>query len=290
VVADVDGSTLESSASAFETGAVPTGFPSVTVEVFDEELAHSGFLLTNTFTAPGAPVLLDHEGDYVWWYETDNGDGSTYSRTALSADGASVYAWTLNVHLGRPTETPALYEIDWGGTSAEFTELDDGHHDLVVHRDGTLAYLEYDERESGGDIYEGDRIMELAPDGTTTEIWSAWDDFEASGGGAGGVGGAGTNWSHANALDYNDSEGAYYISLLGFGGIAKIDRASGTLMWMLGGEDSDFVDSSGSTELFVHQHQFQRTDEGFVVFDNGDAERALLPGHRTGCGRSGQKR
>ena len=279
---DHDGETLQSEVTEFEIEAAPSSLPDVDLEVFDEDAASDGFLITPIFTSPAAPVIIDTDGDYVWWYIPDNSEEVNYSRVELSPDGQSVLAWTLNVSIGgggggggggAQTATggdQALLEISWDGTDVVNTHIPDGHHDMVALPDGTLAYLEFDVREDDGEQFEGDQIVELAPDGTSTVIWSFWDDFDPS---EGTGDSPGQTWSHANALDYVEAEDAYYVGSLGFQGIIKIDRVSGTPEWVLGGRYSDFTEPDLGTTLYEFQHQFDRVDEGILVFDNGDQDR-----------------
>jgi hypothetical protein len=285
VVFEQDGESFESELVKFQTGMAPSSLPDIDVEVYADTSTDHGYILTPIFTSPAAPVIVDTDGDYVWWYIPDNSDEVNYSRVELSADGNSVLAWTLNVNGGPRDDDDmsggggngtavggeqVLLEVSWDGTEVHTTNYPDGHHDMTVLADGTLAYLEYDYRFVNDTEIQGDRIVELAPDGSQTIVWSFWDDFESSGftGGP-----AGTSWTHANALDYEAEEDAYYVSSLSFASILKIDRSTGSLEWVLGGDESDFTDSNIGTDLFSHQHQFQRVNSGILVFDNGDQQR-----------------
>jgi len=52
--------------------------------------------------------------------------------------------------------------------------------------------------------------------------------------------------------------------------IYKIDRASGDVLWRLGGESSDFQLADPDERFFRRQHQFDVLDGGIVIFDNGE--------------------
>ena len=292
VVIEQDGAQTESEVFEFDIEAAPADFPGTSVQFYDKPNAHDKFLLTTLFASPAVPVILDADGDYVWWYIPENADEVNYSRAALSSDHETLYAWTLNIQTLGAGDGPgggggdvtdmndetfigadhAFVSMSWDGTDVTVEKIDDGHHDMVTLPDGGIAYLERDFLELDLIELEGDRIIERSPDGTTQEVWSIWDDFSRDGSDQGGT--AGTGWSHANALDYDAEQDAYYLSSLGLGMIVKIDRPTGTLEWVLGGEESDFVDESGTTDLFTHQHQFDREGNRIIVFDNGDAARA----------------
>ena len=200
VVVESNGVRFESEDFSFEPDAPPADFPSTDVEVFDAENAHDQFLLTTLFLGPAAPVILDSDGDYVWWYLPDNAYEVNYSRAVLAEDGESLLAWTLNMEVISGDEgpggagpgddcsktcdwtilgaEPALVTVNWEGTEVSSEQIDDGHHDLVALPNGGIAYLERDYHTIDGLEIEGDRIIERSADGTTTEIWSFWDDFD----------------------------------------------------------------------------------------------------------------
>ena len=118
-------------------------------------------------------------------------------------------------------------------------------------------------------MVEGDGIVEIGPDGTFTPVWSVWDHLEYD---PGMEVDPGAGWSHANALQYDKTEDVYYLSLRNFDSILKIDRATGEVLWTLGGQHSDFTLANGDKRLFQHQHQFRILDGGVLVFDNGTSE------------------
>ena len=269
IVVEADGQTVASADATYDTGSAPSNLPDTDVSVNDAGNA-GGFLVTSLFTAPTAAVIIDRDGDYVWWYVPD--DDASLSRARLSVDGTGMWLWTLNVigpQGGTGTDGGLLW-VSLDGTQTEQYSTNEGHHDFVELPDGTLAYLEYDTRTVDNQEVDGDRIIEVTPGGGETEVYSIWDDIEYSGGGGGGPG---TTFSHLNALDYDVEQDAFYFSSLGLGGLFKVDRASGTLDWVLGGSYSDFDDSSLGTSLFTHQHQFERVGSSMLVFDNGDEQR-----------------
>ena len=277
VEALADGDTLTSAEVVVTTGAVPASLPSTSVEWTDPESAHRGYIVTSVFAPVTAVVVFDSDGDYVWWLIPEQ-DGQI-SRATLARDGESLLYWSLNIQSGpgpgpggdKDEVTQALVRVGFDGEEIERFELPDGHHDLVElpaegGTEGVFGFLEYDVREMDGESKEGDRLVELLPDGTTQDVYCAWDDIEDD---PDSPGQAGVAWSHGNALDYVAEEDAYYVSFLGFGGIFRIDRNSGERDWILGGTHSTFATAGGETELFQHQHQFQRLDDSILVFDNG---------------------
>ncbi len=261
------GEPVTSDDQVITTGDAPADFPRPSVDGGDGTVLSGGFLVTSVYTAPPAAVILDNEGDYVWWYEPDDPNFQV-SRARLSQDGASVLFWTENVRPGGAPEV--LYRVKVDGSGLTGTSLPDGHHDFLERTDGIVAYLEFDRRDVDGSTVEGDRLMELAPDGTISQVYDVWDDFDTS---RPSYAEPGESWSHANSLSWLPDEDAYLVTFLGFNSIFKIDRLTGTLLWQFGGDESDFVDAEGSSDLLNRPHHCSPVDGGILVFENGDPER-----------------
>ena len=136
--------------------------------------------------------------------------------------------------------------------------------------DGTIAYPW---------IWKGERIVEWDTDGN--EIWS-WDPFDENYGFNlddfdyisefwENVASSGDpfDWTHFNALSYDETENSVYVSSKNLSRITKINRATGEIIWNVGkqwlGDDIVTPDNK-----FSGQHGLQLLDNGnLVFFDNG---------------------
>ncbi len=245
---------------SLESGPVRNDMPSFTVKSSYDAPLDGGLFITASVVTPAAAVIADDQGRLRWWAEIEDSAGA--SRARLSADGQSVLVLPTN-HLGDDNGGLARFALD--GTLLERVHVVGQHHDFVEHSDGTLGFLCYDIRTQGGNTVLGDKIVEVAPDGTQTEVWSAFDSFVPD---PDALGGEGMGWSHLNAIDFDEARQAYQVSSLHFNAIMEIDRASGSLRWLLGSDDSDFVDERGGVELFDHSHQFQVLDDSILIFEN----------------------
>jgi hypothetical protein len=283
VTAETGDGAVTTEPAVFTTGPVPSGLPELDLEVTDDgsDFASGGFLLTSMFTGAPAPIILDGDGDLVWWYLEED-DSFQVNRTRLSRDGQWILYWSPNIHgLGPSGSGPSgnsgggteqkLVRVSLDGTEVQTLDLTDGHHDFVELSDGTLAYLEYDTRQVGVEEVHGDRIMEIDPSGEVVVVYTVWDDFEYEGEDPDDPGPP-EGWTHANALRHRAEDDSYYVSLRAQDGILKIDRATGQLQWALGTPIGDFVDPHGETDFFNAQHGFQVLDGTLLVFNNGDAE------------------
>jgi hypothetical protein len=261
VVVESGGVATRSEDRILTTGSVPTGLPDLSVEAPGSFA--DGYLVTSLFAVAPAAVIVDRDGEYVWWYEAPSEDFQI-SHAQLTADRQHVVFWSVNVSGGAGGSSHAdqeLIRVSLDGTQVDTRSVADGHHDFTTMPDGGIAYIEYDVREGE----EGDRIIEIDPGGDEWEVWSVWDDFDS-----GGAGGPGTTFSHCNALDYYEDEDAFYVSSLGLGSLMKVDRAAGELVWAMGGDDSDFILGDGSTDFFDKNHQFHRLEDSILVFVNGN--------------------
>ena len=126
-------------------------------------------------------------------------------------------------------------------------------HDFVEHPDGTLAAIAVEFRDFEGTPLRGDKIVEIATDGTQRTVWSAWDCFDPA------RDKSDNNlqgWTFANALDFDPAANVYYVGMRNFSSIARINRATGACDWVLGTTAATFTFAPGSAR-FLHQHQFQ---------------------------------
>ncbi len=89
--------------------------------------------------------------------------------------------------------------------------------------------------------------------------------------------GDGIEWTHSNSLMAPDDT-SFLVMSKRLDCLLKIDRATGTITWQLGGRYSDFIHPGGGSvwrslvdnDLFSHAHLSHAWDGGMVVFDNGD--------------------
>lgn len=242
-------------------------------------------LLPDTIPVLDPSGVRDPTGDYV----VTSVGGFGYAVVVLDAAGRTVWAWddprgylVARARLSRD-RTAILYNAFWMDLYAELGEIVrvslDGRtvttvsvplqsHDFVELPDGTLASYVLEAREVDGTQYVADKLVEIAPNGTWTTIWNAWDDpttpFVPPEGGD-------LTWTHANALDYDDTSDTYQIGLRNLDTILTVAR-DGTVLDHFGGPVSDWTFAEGSVP-FDGQHQFALTADRALVFDNGPEDR-----------------
>lgn len=270
VVAETEAGLVGTADASFSTGDALDGLASLTLEASDAEQRSGGYVVTNLVGVPSTTVILDADGDYVWWYRHDEG-GYKVVRSRISRDGE----WMLLLAEGVGEETLTVdtqfVRVRLDGSEVRVQPVVDLHQDFVELPDGNLLFLAYDVWNVDGEDVVGDALAEVGEDGDASLIWSVWEhaaydptltDLP------------GETWAHANAVQYDDATGLAMVSLRNLDSIHAIDRESGDVRWRMGGEDSDFKVAAGTTRLFERQHQFHLADDRLVVFDNGTVDGA----------------
>ncbi len=270
VVTWSDGDAAASEIGTIRTGDLPARMPRLTVT--GDRDRHDAFTLVPVLGATTAVLILDADGEIVW-YHTEDRDLDFY-RVRMSRNGESLIYNAASVS-GDPADDSELVRVALDGSATTSIPVPLLAHDFVELPDGTLAAIVVEYRDFEGERLRGDSIVEVAPDGTQKTVWSAWDCFDPAQ-----VKGDDLEhgWTFANALDYDEAEEAYYLGMRNFSSIAKIGRTTGECEWVFGLHAStfEFTDESAS---FLHQHQFEVRGNRILVMDNdgsaGDESRVL---------------
>ncbi len=268
VVAEADGAVAEGELSTITTGPLPPELPNPTVT----GSGHDGYMAVPLLGSVSAATILDADGRIVW-FRLYEGELDLF-RVRLSHDGSSVLFNAADVS-DEPSAETEIVRVALDGSSVTGVTIPWLAHDFVELPDGTLTAIALDIREVDGEDVRGDKLVEVAPDGTQTEIWSTfdcWDPAEV----------VGTDpesgWTWTNAIDYDETGDDYYVGIRNLSSIVKVDRATGACEWALGGAAAT-LEMVGDSSGFLHQHQFQVLGDSVLVFDNdggpGLASRAI---------------
>jgi hypothetical protein len=244
------------------TGPTPTDLPGLDVTAGEGDF--DGFFVMSLLSTPSAAVIVDRDGDYVWWHQEISADFPV-PRAVLSHDR------TRMLYLGRLPDEEIDYEhnifqVALDGSTVDTLPVPDGHHDFLELPDGTFAVNTHDGRDMGNGEVQGDKVLEYDLDGNTTEIWSVWDwiDYDPEH-----PVDPGTAWTHTNALDYLPDEDVYYISVRNFDTIFGFERSTGEVFRTIGGILSDYELEPEDGEWFDKEHQFTIQGDDLLVFANG---------------------
>lgn len=251
-------------------GTITTGELDLTLPTYDvsddaPDEPWGQFVLTSSFnTGSGqtSVLLFNREGDAVWGFAVADG---FIPAARPSRDGtAIVYLTYADV---TDSENAQICRFDLGGEGQTCVATPYAHHDFVELADGSYTYTqEVAQRWETYDLV-GDALVNLDTAGNTTQLWSSfdeitpvptsqWSQHQLS---------RGIDWTHANGMWHDEDSGDYYVSFYYFEEVRKIDGASLTTDWVLGGDENDFA-FDGPT--FGPQHAPQRSGDSLYVFDN----------------------
>ncbi len=249
----------------------------------------------------GMLLIVDAEGTPVWYYRTDS--------------RISDYDVLDNGHLQYVTQDFRVVEIDMLGKEIESWYAANRPHGLAsatpvptltFHHDadrlpsGHLLALSSEQRmlenyytsEYDPDAPRktqpvmGDRIVEFDQEGNIVWTWNAFEHMDPYR-----IGyetfipywkrrgfPKTIDWSHANALVYDEADDAVLINFRLQSAILKIDRKTGEVLWVFG-EPSGWPEAlqdkiiqlEGDARWFWHQHSPTLTSRGtLLLFDNGN--------------------
>lgn len=259
---------VASGQATIRTGNLPVGLPILTTT----GAGQSGFIVVPVVGAAVAVVVLNGKGEIVWYHSDDR--RLDFYRARLAVDGKSLLYNAAKIS-GEPSPVSEIVRVGLDGTEMASVRIPFLAHDFVEHPDGTLAALAIEYRDFEGAQLAGNKVVEVAPDGTQRTVWTSWDCFDPAVIKGDDIG---QGWTFANALDYDAAAGVYYVGLRNFSSIARVNPKTRACEWVLGLGAPTLTFAPGAPR-FLHQHQFQVRGNHVLLMDNdgapGNASRVL---------------
>lgn len=250
----------------FTTDSVPGHVLGVRKDKTDSAL-FDGYILLRRFFKQGADVLIDNEGDIVWYYQYD-----TAVRRAFS--------WTPNNTILSIYDSARIIENDLLGNRVLDLDLEKlglpykVHHEVFYDPYGNIVTITHDSarfdlRKFGGtrnQYLTADGILVLSKEGK--KLWE-WNLFQAENPTKfNGNINLRENWGHANSIAL-DKQGNYLISFRDFNQVWKIEKNTGKVVWKFG--ENGTIKPSEPLYNFVRQHSIHFNSRGeLMMFDNGE--------------------
>ncbi len=290
VIAADDSGNSSSRMVSHSTGPLPSDFPPIEVSS-DPARMEPGVTFFNVIRWNptndddwGRLLAVDETGRVIWYYTADHG----INELRRLSNGNLLYIFR---------EEGAVEIDEMGEEVARWTNatlaIDSIHHEIVEIDSGRFLTLGselrsiagYDNGTATHDVV-GDTVVEFDRDGNVLTEWSFldlldplrvrpgfdapfWDETypEASNGTK--------DWSHGNAVVYDESDDSMIVSLRHQDWLVKLSRSNGEVIWRLG-EGGDFT-MMGGGEFPFHAHAPEiQPDGGLLVFDNGNARSTLM--------------
>ncbi len=253
VVVD-DGAEHCSDDLSVQTGTIPSSLAEVGVSDVDAARSAGGYTIVPILAADlgsATVAIFDEQGRYSWYYEYPDG---LIFRATVSRDRQRVLFNGITQAFGKEG---SLNRVSWDGETVERIAIPDLHNDFVELPEGNrYAGLQWElrEYEDAGQTRQivGSRIIEFDATGDYDVIWDAFDeipvdldqvyqDFLEEEGLE--------DWLHLNFLYYDEETDAYLTPSFYQNAILSIDRGTGSLNWVMGGDIGDIPITAGSLTL-----------------------------------------
>lgn len=271
----------------FTTNALPDDFPPVEITVQDPGKVAPGVTIfdvarwnPSSDNEYGLILGTDARGEIIWYWRGD--------RRAQDVQPLT------NGNLAVVLPPDAMREVSMmGDTVREWDDnsvaTDSFHHDVIELPNHNLLFISSELRnidgyEMGMTAYDvvGDVFVEMTPDGEVVDEWSAFDLYDplVEIGAAFNSGfwnthyadvapGGTKDWTHGNAVVYDEADDALILSLRNIERITKIKRSTLEIVWDFGPTGGSMA-LVGGGEWMWHQHAPELQANGnILLFDNG---------------------
>ncbi|MGA2836550.1 MAG: arylsulfotransferase family protein [Acidimicrobiales bacterium] len=281
----------------------PVAPPPVTVLTDHTSLGGGDFFITptgDTGTYANGPEIVDSDGRVLWFHAIPAGQTASDFR-AQTYEGHTVLTWWQGTGFGGLSNgTDYIYDTHFkqiATVNAGNGETTDGHEFLITPQN-TALITSYD--TATADLTSiGGPAAQTVIDGVVQEIdiatgkvlfqWDSADHVPYSDSEQPLPASPSTpwDWFHINAV-HLDTDGNLLIDSRATWTAFKVDRASGAVIWQLGGKQSSFTlrAAPGQTldsadEIFAWQHDPEAIgNDEYTFFDNESSGTPLLPHSR----------
>ena len=259
--------------------------PSVEVGTLSRD-ANPGSIFVASKNGPGedhpaqdGPMILDDEGQPVWLRPVGREEEDAMDFKVQRYRGEPVLTWWEGVHNGYGQGEYLILDSSYREVARvrAGNGYDGDHHEFLITPEDTALITIYHKVPMNLSRVGGSRDG-IAVDGIfqeidieTGEVLFEWHSLEHVGvdesyGKLPEKTGGSYDYFHINSIDV-DSDGNLLVSARMTHAVYKIDRASGEIIWRLGGQRSDFEIGEGAR--FAYQHDARRQpDDTVTLFDN----------------------
>ena len=272
----------------FHSGKAPSYLPLMYLGEHSAEKTAEGFVLFQygaTSYDPVFPVavMVDTEGEVVWYYEYDQWYLSAFGDVTWNPEKQTILIGLLKDYSAKDSLVEEAIEIDlegnilWTapGIMSYYYGPGSWNHAYYMMKDGSVTFPQA--------VYDGcvlaDRIVNLDAE-TYSENWS-WDYrdfFEKPSCDENESEDFYIDWTHTNSVSMFKEDGIVYVNSRNFSTFYKIDMETGKIIWRLG-KNGDFT-FIGEKDYpwfeLAHDPEINGVNGNKVIFfDNGPIERGF---------------
>lgn len=217
-------------------------------------------LVVGSTLSPTVAVILDQDGQPVWYHHMGDGQASGDAEVSLVGDDRVLIGGGVPPETG-PRELDLAGRVVWEGPAQPEGLYAEGawHHSFRPTGHGTYLGLRYGFVDQ--QLY--DRVEEVDRDGETVWSWRSIDHADR----------IGAEYPHGNNAMLDPDGAAVYYSSRNSSMVWKLDRDDGDVEWALGAEGDFTYVGEHDTPWFLKAHARQLLPDGHVLlYDNGAAD------------------
>lgn len=252
---------------------LPLDFPQITV--LNNVNPSPGYIFMSNFpftVTEFTPYLmvLDNTG-YPVFYKKTAANTSDFKK---QPDGTfTYYDWGAEKYYRMNSAFQIFDSIQCGnGYTTDLHELrilNNGHFLLMSYDPQVVNMRDYVANGDTAATVVGLVVQELDVDKNVVFQWRSWDHFQITDATYENLSLPYIDYVHDNAIE-QDNDGNLIISSRHMDEITKINRATGEIIWRLGGKNNQFT-FLRDEDKFSHQHAVRRIGNGNItLFDNGN--------------------
>lgn len=238
-----------SAEGSLTTGMIPTSVAAITKSGSG---AMKGFYVVSVYAAGKPSLILDQDGDIVWYGGGVTGNEGT-SRSRMDYNGKYMWSIAANPFPNQGAIRRVSMDGEEDTTNLPGTEL--RHHDLTALPDGSMTFLVH----LGATRPSCSKIVELSPAGAVKEVVGDINEIYKQ-----------VNDCHPNSIHYHSGDDTYTLGDREASLFVKIKR-DGELIWQLGGGSpmGDSFAGAGTWNISHGHHLFEQAGKlHMLVFNN----------------------
>jgi len=258
--------------AALVADSLPPDFPNIRATVYGNTAPGRLFVTDFRLGTPVSSYLMILENDGTpFFHRQIRGQSLDFK---MQPDGRLTY---FDAAAGRFYALNALYDVVDSFSCGNGYSTD--AHDLALLPNGHAVLMSYDRQIMDlSQVVPGGRIdarviglilQELDRDKNVVFQWRSWDHFQITDVVSHDLTAKTVDYVHGNSIDV-DPDGNLILSSRHMNEITKISRATGDILWRLGGKNNQFTFINEPIP-FSHQHCARRLPNGHItLFDNGN--------------------